>query len=86
MTLTRDFYCQKFGADFSLIVWIIGDDCESLFLQVDLFSCGIVLLELFTVFGTRSEGLEVIGRLREGRELPEDVAGKWPSLVSFFSF
>ncbi|KAF8385785.1 hypothetical protein PRIPAC_74927 [Pristionchus pacificus] len=50
--------------------------------EVDLFSSGIVLLELFTVFGTRSEGLAVIGRLRERRELPEDVTAKWPSIAS----
>lgn len=58
----------------------------SSFPQVDLFSSGIVLLELFTVFGTRSEGLAVIGRLRERRELPEDVTAKWPSIVSLLPF
>ncbi|GMR31977.1 hypothetical protein PMAYCL1PPCAC_02172, partial [Pristionchus mayeri] len=50
--------------------------------EVDLFSSGIVLLELFSIVGTVSERLAVIERLREARELPPQLLLKWPSICS----
>ncbi|GMT32590.1 hypothetical protein PFISCL1PPCAC_23887 [Pristionchus fissidentatus] len=50
--------------------------------EVDIFSSGIVLLELFSIVGTGSERLNVIEKLREERKLPSTVEEKWPSVCS----
>ena len=50
------------------------------FFQADVYSLGIILLELFLPFKTAMERHSMLRELRSS-SLPETVIGKWPDMV-----
>ena len=51
-----------------------------------MYSLGIVLLELLTIFKTEMERHKSIENLRKKREVPQSVIERWPLLVILFLF
>ncbi|XP_068161185.1 eukaryotic translation initiation factor 2-alpha kinase 1 isoform X2 [Antennarius striatus] len=48
----------------------------------DMYSIGVVALELFHPFGTEMERVRTLGDLREGK-IPESFSHKWPVLAKY---
>ncbi|XP_068610474.1 eukaryotic translation initiation factor 2-alpha kinase 1 [Brachionichthys hirsutus] len=48
----------------------------------DMYSIGVVALELFHPFGTEMERIRILGDLREGK-IPESFSNKWPILAKY---
>lgn len=57
--------------------------CQSIFplcLQSDMYSVGVIAVELFQPFGTEMERVQTLGDLRNGK-VPEDLYKTWPVLT-----
>lgn len=48
----------------------------------DMFSVGMVALELFQPFGTEMERVQTLGELRQGM-VPETLSERWPVLAKY---
>jgi hypothetical protein len=51
------------------------------FLQCDIYSLGIVCLELLNPFETDMERYKTIETLRSRSEIPVEIGIKWPNMV-----
>jgi len=51
------------------------------FIQSDIYSLGIVLLELLNPFDTDMERYKTIETLRTRSEVPVEMGIKWPNMV-----
>lgn len=62
------------------------NNCESklvFFLsQSDMYSIGVLALELFQPFGTEMERVRTLGNLREGK-IPDSFCQRWPVLTKY---
>lgn len=76
MQVTRGVGTHSYAAPEQLA----SKDSDSLF-QSDVYSLGIVLLELLCPFRTDMERHKTIKNLREHHALPPDIKEKWPCLV-----
>ena len=54
-------------------------------MQSDIYSLGIVFLELLSCFQTVMERYRTIETLRNNNKLPETISRSWPALVTFFN-
>lgn len=52
--------------------------------QSDMYSVGVLALELFQPFGTEMERVHTLGNLREGT-LPDAFCRRWPILAKFIA-
>lgn len=52
------------------------------FLQSDMYSIGVIALELFQPFGTEMERVHTLGELRQGK-VPETLSKNWPLLAKY---
>lgn len=50
--------------------------------QSDMFSIGVLALELFQPFGTEMERVRTLGDLREGK-IPDSFCHRWPLLAKY---
>lgn len=55
---------------------------SSLLSQSDMYSIGVLALELFQPFGTEMERVRTLGDLREGK-IPDSFYHKWPVLTKY---
>lgn len=51
-------------------------------LQSDMYSIGVLALELFQPFGTEMERVRTLGDLREGK-IPDSFCYRWPVLGKY---
>lgn len=51
-------------------------------LQSDMYSIGVLALELFQPFGTEMERVRTLGDLREGT-IPDSFCHRWPLLTKY---
>lgn len=49
--------------------------------RVDIYSLGIILLEIFYPYNARSEFITLIMRIKEHRGLPDNLTNRWPKLA-----
>ena len=77
--------CKFLGYKSALLILAAHNiiDCSFLmsYEQCDMYSLGIVLLELLSVFKTDMERHVSIRKLRSERIVPRGLADQWPSLV-----
>lgn len=50
--------------------------------QSDMYSIGVLALELFQPFGTEMERIRTLGDLREGK-IPDSFCHRWPLLTKY---
>lgn len=50
--------------------------------QSDMYSVGVLALELFQPFGTEMERVRTLGDLREGK-IPDSFCQRWPALAKY---
>lgn len=50
--------------------------------QSDMYSIGVLALELFQPFGTEMERVRTLGDLREGK-IPDSFCHRWPVLTKY---
>lgn len=49
--------------------------------RVDIYSLGIILLEMFYPYNARSEFISLIVSIKEHRGLPDNLTNRWPKLA-----
>lgn len=54
------------------------------FVQSDLYSIGVIALELFQPFGTEMERVHTLGELRQGK-IPNMLSKNWPLLAKYIT-
>ena len=52
--------------------------------QSDMYSIGVLALELFQPFGTEMERVQTLGDLREGK-IPDSFCHRWPILANYIT-
>lgn len=65
-----------------LLTTVLNMNLHLLLTQSDMYSIGVLALELFQPFGTEMERVRTLGDLREGK-IPDSFCHRWPVLTKY---